>query len=39
MEQTFSLSSGIVLQAKRMQIAGVNLHEGTAAVLMIKADL
>ena len=39
MKQKFSLSSGILLQAGQLHIAGANRNEDMAAVLLIKADL
>jgi hypothetical protein len=38
-EQKFDLSSGILLQAGQMHIAGASLNQDRAAVLLIKADL
>jgi len=38
-EQKFEISSGIVLQAGQACIAGANLDEGIAKLLIIKADL
>ena len=37
-EQKFNISSGIVLQAGQMRIAGANLNEDMASVLIMKAD-
>ena len=37
-EQKFSLSSGIVLQVGQVHVAGANLNEDGAVVLLIKAD-
>jgi len=38
-EQRFSLSSGIVLQAGQMHVAGVHLNEDMATLLLIKAEV
>lgn len=38
MEQRFSLSSGVVIQAGQAHVAGASLNEDMAVVLLIKAD-
>ena len=38
-EQKFSLSNGMVLQARKMSVAGAHINGQMAAVLLIKADL